>query len=151
MVYQWNLPGLYSVSAQDAGQELERIYDERGKLDPPDIVEESRPDGAVLHPCFEWRDEVAAEKYREEQARHICRCIVRVEERENKEPLVCRAVLNVQGSYHPISVIVRENDKYNELLQSAKRELASFRKKFAVLSDRGELKAVFEAIDAVDE
>lgn len=148
MTYQWKLPGLYDVPAQDAGTELERIYQQNGKIDPADIVNESRPETAVLHPCFEWRDEIAAEKWRERQARGICNCIIVVEEQEDKPPIAVRAFFHTQGSYHPTPVIIQEEDKYNDLYQSALRELTAFRKKFSILSDREGLAAIFTAIDA---
>lgn len=148
MIYDWKLPGLYSVPAQDAGEELMRIHAERGKIEPSDVVDESRPMGAVLHPCFEWRDEVAAEKWREQQARGICNNIVVSVEQEKRPPLTVRAVMHVQGAYHPTSVIIRQEDKYQELYQTALRELEAFRKKFRVLSERESLVAIFDAIDA---
>lgn len=147
MVYDWKVKGLYPVAAQDAGEELERIYDEHGKIEPAEVVNESRPETAVLHPCFEWRDDVAAEKYREEQARGICRCIVVTKEEKGKEPIEVRAIMNVQGEYHPTQVIIQHEDKYNALYQSALRELESFKKKFYILSDIERLKYVFDAID----
>ena len=148
MVYQWKIPGLYSVSAQAAGEELEKIYRERGALEPANIVDASRPENAVLHPCFEWRDDVAAEKWREQQARGICNCIITVEERKDKEPIAVRAFFHAQGSYHPTPVIIREDDKFNDLYQSALREFVAIREKFSMLSDREDLRAIFSAIDA---
>lgn len=61
------------------------------------------------------------------------------------------AVFNVQGSYHPTEVIVREADKYNDLCRSALRELEAFRKKYLVLSDYKLLEGVFSAIDAATD
>lgn len=72
MVYKWKIPGVIPVDAQTAGEELQRIYQEKGGLNPSDIVEESRHDSAPLHPCFEWDDETAAEKYRQTQAMQLC-------------------------------------------------------------------------------
>lgn len=148
MVYRFRVDGLYSVPAQAVGEELERIYNERGKIDPADVVDVSRPEDAVLHPCFEWRDEIAAEKYREEQARALVRCVVAVQETDGKKPVEVRAFFHVQETYHPTSVIIQEEDKYTTLLQTALGELAAFRKKYAVLSERDELKEMFAAIDA---
>ena len=67
MIYKWKVAGLMPVDAQTAGEELNRIYTKNGALNPADIVDESRPEDAPLHDCFEWRDDVAAEKYREQQ------------------------------------------------------------------------------------
>lgn len=74
MVFEWKMKGLYPVAAQAAGMELERIYKDHGRCDAADVVDESRPEEAVLHPCFEWRDHVAAEFYRQQQARNLA-CI----------------------------------------------------------------------------
>jgi len=56
------------VDAQTAGEELDRIRQEHGTLEPGTVVDESRPDEAPLHPVFEWHDPKAAELYREHQA-----------------------------------------------------------------------------------
>lgn len=149
MVYDWKVPCLYSVSAQDAGEELERIYGERGKIDAADVVDDSRPVDAVLHPCFEWRDDIAAEKYREQQARKILTCLVTVRELEGNDSVQVRALFHVQGTYQPTQVIIQNTDKYNALYQTAIKELSAFRKKFSIISDRDELKEIFSAIDSV--
>lgn len=143
MTYQWKLPGLMPVDAQVAGEELHRIYQEKGRLDAPDIVDESRPVDAPLHPCFEWNDVVAAEKYRETQAQNIVRSVVVVHENQSNEPVEVRAFVNVQETYRPIEVVVNSEEQMKELLKSAFSELKSFEKKYAALS---QLAPVFEAI-----
>ena len=143
LIYQWKLPGLMPVDAQTAGEELQRIYQEKGRLDAPDIVDESRPVDAPLHPCFEWNDVVAAEKYRETQAQNIVRSVVVVHENQSNEPVEVRAFVNVQETYRPIEVVVNSEEQMKELLKSAFSELKSFEKKYAALS---QLAPVFEAI-----
>jgi hypothetical protein len=67
------------VDADVALIELERIRIEYGgKLKPVNILKESEPKEAVLHPMFEWRNSVAANEYRLWQARELARS-VRVE------------------------------------------------------------------------
>lgn len=144
MVYEWKMPGLYSIPAQEAGEELDRIYQDRGKLDAADVVDESRPVEAVLHPCFEWDDPKAAELYRQQQARNIINCVVTVKETKGGGEVTTRAYEHVQGAYHPINVIFQCMDKSEELLQTAFRELQAFRKRFQTIS---ELAPVFDAID----
>jgi hypothetical protein len=63
------------ISVSIAAEELERIRKGRGDFyQPQDIVNESRPAHALLHPAFEWNDDVAAKRYRVDQARYIpCR------------------------------------------------------------------------------
>lgn len=143
MVYSWKLPGLYAVSAQAAGEELQRIYTERGRMDAQDIVEESRPESAPLHPCFEWDDAVAAEKYRCHQARQIVCSIIVQQDAGEAEPVTVRAFVNVEETYRPISVVVNSEEQMDELLTTALSELKSFERKYATLS---KLRPVFEAI-----
>ena len=143
MTYQWKLPGLMPVDAQTAGEELNRIYQEKGRLDAPDIVSESRPTSAPLHPCFEWDDEVAAEKYREVQAGNLIRSITVVHETPTHEPVEVRAFVKPLETYAPIEVVVNSEEQMAALLETALAELKAFEKKYATLS---KLSSVFEEI-----
>lgn len=135
MVYQWKVSGIIPVDAQVAGEELDRIYQENGKLEPSKIVEESRLETAPLHKCFEWNDEVAAEKYRENQAQTIIRMITTVVETDNKKPVEVRAFVSTENDYEPITVVLNSEDKKMALLDDAKRELKMFINKYETLSE----------------
>ena len=134
MVYQFKLPGLYPVSAQTAGEELHRIYTDKGHLKPADVVDESRPTSAPLHACFEWNDELAAEKYREAQAGNLIRSITVVHETPAPEPIEVRAFVKTLETYAPIEVVVNSEEQMAALLESALAELKAFEKKYATLS-----------------
>ena len=149
MIYQWKLPGIMPVDAQTAGNELERIYSERGDISPAAVVDDSRPEAAPLHSCFEWDDAAAAEKYRETQARLIIRSIVTVgESNRSAAPIETRAFVSADscGGYKPISVVVNHPEQLDCLLDRALRELEAFRQKYAVLK---QLTPVFAAIDSL--
>ena len=148
MVYQWKLPGVMPVDAQTAGDELERIYRERGSVSPSAVVDESRPESAPLHSCFEWNDAAAAEKYRETQASCIIRSIVTVCEGEQRTPIETRAFVkaSTDGGYRPISVVVDDAEQLDALLSTALRELEAFRRKYAALE---QLRPVIAAIDSL--
>lgn len=150
MLYKWKLPGMYPVDANTAGEEISAIYNEKGRCDPADVVERSRPETAPLHSCFEWDDAEAAEKYREEQARGMIRSLSVVVESvpEVEAPVTVRAFHHVEHTYQPISVVVNDADKMKELLQRAMCELDSFKKKYSQLS---ELKPIFREIDKLAE
>jgi hypothetical protein len=83
-----------NVSAKVAGEriaEIEAAND--GHLTPSCVVDDSRPEEAPLHPCFEWDDEVAAEKYRVEEARRLIRNVyIEVENEEGRETPVLHHV-----------------------------------------------------------
>lgn len=143
MTYQWKVPGIMPVDAQTAGNELQRIYERDGVIEPETVVAESRTPSAPLHSCFEWNDEKAAHKYRITQAQNIIRAIVVVDEAKQPET---RAFVNVQREYHPVSVVVRNPEKREILLQNALNELRWFERKYNTLQ---ELSNVFAAIKEV--
>lgn len=145
MTYKWKLPGIVPVEAQVAGEELDRIYQKYGELQPSAIVDESRDSSAPLHKCFEWDDQTAAEKYRETQAKEIVRQITVVSETTGKQPNV-RAFVHVEGTYKPIDVVLRNEDNTAELLSNALRELKAFREKYNSLSA---LRPVFDALEQI--
>lgn len=98
---------------------------------------------AISQTCFEWDDEKAAHKYRITQAQNIIRAIVVVDEAKQPET---RAFVNVQREYHPVSVVVRNPEKREILLQNALNELRWFERKYNTLH---ELSNVFAAIEEV--
>lgn len=146
MIYKWKIPNLLPVDAQTAGEELDRIYRENGRLEPARIVDESRDSAAPLHPCFEWDDVVAAEKYRQTQAQMIVRSIVTVQEKPNRELVETRAFVSVRQEYKPIEVVTSSEEQMQELLRTALAELMAFRRKYSILS---ELAGVMRAIEEV--
>lgn len=144
MTYQWKVPGIMPVDAQTAGNELQRIYERDGVIEPETVVEESKIPSAPLHSCFEWDDEKAAHEYRITQARGIIRAIVSVDETEQSPET--RAFVSVEREYHPVSVVIRNPEKRDILLQNALNELHWFEKKYNSLC---ELSGVFSAIKEV--
>lgn len=145
MTYQWKTPYLMPVDAQKAGEELDRIFSKIGALDPSSVVDESRPATAPLHPCFEWDDAIAAEKYRETQASCIIRNITVVSE-NSEQPNEVRAFVHVQKTYQPIRIVLSDEEKMAEMLQNAVRELRSFQDKYKSLKA---LEPVFNAIEGL--
>lgn len=144
MTYQWKVPGIMPVDAQTAGNELQRIYERDGVIEPGTVVLESESPSAPLHSCFEWDNEKAAHKYRITQAQGIIRAIVSVNETEKSQET--RAFVSVEREYHPVSVVIRNPEKRDILLQNALNELHWFEKKYNSLC---ELSGVFSAIKEV--
>lgn len=147
MVYQWKTGSRHKVSAAVAAEVMDRLAEEE-RLNPAELVEESRPEDAPLHSEFEWDDSVAAEKYRETQAGELIRhLVVRIEANDQEYPT--RQYFMVQPEakiYEPIQVILKDEDKTAMLLDQAKRELQAFKAKYAGLK---ELSEVIRAIDSV--
>lgn len=147
MIYKFKSGTRLNVSAQAAG-ELCAELESQGKLTPHEVVEASRPDDAPLHAAFEWNDEIAAERFRESQASYIIRSVEVVIEGTNKKTraFVSVHVTEDRREYHEISKVLSIRDERELLLEDAKRELTSFKNKYAVLE---ELADVFAAIDKV--
>ena len=146
----------WGVSAQTAGEELEKIEARDGEITPSAVVDAARPEDSALHKVFEWDDEKAAEQYRLHQAQHFIRCIVvkPVENDEVKEPV--RMFVNRNptdegqvkaGSYINYRSAFENPDSREVILRNAKHELQVFRNKYNQLK---ELAKVFEAIDELE-
>ena len=145
MVYTWKEGARCSIRAQIAGEVCEEL-EKKGELTAKNLVEVSRPEDAPLHNAFNWNDEEAAELYREEQGRRIIRCLVVVPENNT---VTTRAYFNIvtqEPEYHSINAILESRDKYEVLMETALKELASFKKKYAILK---KLQPVFDAIDEI--
>lgn len=70
--YQWKLKGMAKgIDPDEAIKELERIESIYGALTPDNILKESQDEDAILHPLFQWEDDLAAHAYRVQQARFI--------------------------------------------------------------------------------
>ena len=148
MIYAWKDAGRlrFKTDAQVAGEVCSRLEQE-GRLTGKALVEVSRPTDAPLHDEFIWDDTIAAEKYRESQARDIISHISVVSE-SAKEPI--RAFLNVSVGnpvFDSINVIVRNEDKYAALCKRALAELISFQKRYSMISKLDKLTSIIEELE----
>lgn len=138
--------------AQPAGELMAKLESE-GRLTAKELVNESRPEDAPLHDYFVWDNEVAAERYREEQGRQIMQAIVEVDDSvELEEPHYVKAFYAVEQSgenYWHIDTIVQDEDKSEKLYQFALKELRQIERRYEIIRDR--LAAVFDAIDNLQE
>lgn len=92
---------------------LDELYQAQGEVTPTAVVDMARPEDAVLHPAFEWDDEVAAEEYRLWQARNMVRCLVVVNDNtaeETPQYVHVRVANQDEGRYLPASVVVADVD-----------------------------------------
>ncbi len=81
--------------AQKYGEELEQIAkDNKGKIQPINVVENAEDKNSILHNYFVWDDTEAAKKYRIQQARELINHVVEVVVIEGK-PQTQRSFFNV--------------------------------------------------------
>jgi hypothetical protein len=146
MTYKWKDGSRIKADPQKAIAQMQAL-EQAGNLSAKGLLDANRPEDAPLHNEFEWNDGVAAEKYREQQARHIINSIVMVQ--EDAQPV--RNFFKVSdgnSNYTSLSVIMERQDTREALLRQARRELAAFEMKYKVLE---ELAGVFNEIHKVEE
>lgn len=120
------------------------------------VIKEAHKKGTALHEDFEKRglfDATKAMKFAQlTYAGMILRQYKVWVSVEDKEPVNVRALVSLttdrkhEGGYRPIVNVMSDTEKRETLLEDARRDLATFKKKYAVLS---ELAPVFAAIDQV--
>lgn len=142
---EWKIKGLYKADAETVYKEITALGE---SFSPADIVEAARNESSELHKCFEWDDSIAAEKYREHQARMvIAQLVVRTETTDNT-PVSVRVIssANAMNSYMPTKMLIRSESEYADLLERAKRELRAFQQKYITVV---ELQDIFAMIDTL--
>ena len=149
MIYKWKT-NYHKVKPDVAGAELERIEKSIG-LTAKNVVKESRPSDAPLHKEFTWDDSIAAEKFREQEARVLIGDIV-IEINGDEESVITRGFVNLSApsnktsNYESIGKVLVDEEKTTALLESAKREMKCFKAKYSTLK---ELAGVFNEMDKV--
>ena len=144
-VITWSIKDIFKADAQKCAEEIRSIGDE---VRAEQVLELARNEKTELHKCFEWRDDVAAEKYRLFQAQRVIKLLVIKDDTdpEDKTPIRFAYKTVSNEGYKPTEIILQREDEYRELLKRALAELQAFKNKYARLS---ELEEVFEAIDAL--
>ena len=118
------------VDANVVGKELERIADKHDGIRAQDVVDESTPEDAVLHPCFTWDDQIAANEHRKHQARSIVRSVrVVYPDKEESEPAFVHvrheSEEDAVGSYQRSRVVASNFSLYENAWRAARERLAS--------------------------
>lgn len=123
-----------------------KVHDELSSLEnvtPKAIVEKARDENTELHACFEWDDSIAAQKHREQQARIMLSQLIVVRNKADKKNVTpVRLYVNIKKhsqTYEPISVVVKDKDKYEQMLNRARLELVAFTNKYNTLAEFKEL------------
>jgi hypothetical protein len=126
--------------------ELLRIWDERGQLSAPIVVQEAAPAASPLHAQFEWDDSVAGEKYRLRQAGDLIRShkvtITRVRAEGTVEDHHIRQWMperlavpesGTPGNYVPVDTVTAPGQVV--LLQKMQRDIQSLRRRYEHLQE----------------
>ena len=176
--YAWKnerTAAFYHATAEQAHEAFEEIRRRDGKLTPAAVVDSARPEESVLHEDFEWRDDVAAEKYRQGQARQMVGAVRIV--REERPPV--RAYVNVKvvsspplkaadcireedeeleqptaeeenegRCYMPLEEVLEKPDLCNQMMADARRDAQTYKQKYSTLAS---LANIMQATDQTFE
>ena len=155
--YTW-VNSNFKVPAQLVGETVVRLADSHGGVCPPTaLIEEAKPEDHPLHGLFEWRDDVAAEAFRRQQARGIInsiRVVAAIDDGSAPAPTFPAFVSvskisedGVSRGYKPLSVVVSQPEEYAQVLAEAGAAFGALRRRYAALKEFG---PVFEALDQLD-
>jgi len=154
MNYAWTNGARLRGDPQTVGDELSRIKERNGgQFKPADVVKMAKAKRSVLHQYFDWDDSTASEKYRLEQAKYLIRCVhVLVVTEDQEEPRTVRAFVSIEQdesrSYMDTQTVLSNSELREQMLESAHKELVSFRQKY---KDLKELESIFDAMDNIFE
>ncbi|MFW6342878.1 MAG: hypothetical protein ACOC00_07650 [Halothiobacillaceae bacterium] len=131
--YTWRESArIKGVSAQAAGETLDRIAARDGSVTPAAVVDEARPKDSPIHSCFEWRDKVAAEAHRKYQARHLIRSVRVVDAVTKSETpgfVHVRAASEYRpGAYYRPDAVVKDLDLFERAISEAEAKLVAARR-----------------------
>jgi len=119
-----------------------------------EVLEEAKSPGSPLHDFFEWKDRVAGEKWRLQQARHLIAAVrVYVVDSEGKKFPMRRFVsVSVDGDDGPVrrytSVfrVLKDHDFRTQQIEQAVADLENWLKRYHAYS---ELKSVRKEISVI--
>lgn len=127
------------ADAQVIGLALEKINQQNeGMLKPQAVVDAARNKRNPLHKHFEWDDEIAAEQYRQDQARHIIRIVRVVDEDSEEGTQRAYQSVNIVGSgksYRSVADIKSSAEFQAAILKQADRDLEAFQRRYRQLTE----------------
>lgn len=141
--YSWKKGGpIPAISAQVFGETVERIAGSLTSAKPAAMVEEARSPTSPIHGAFEWRDGVAAERYREVQARHFIGALQIVRVQFGEGPTISnRAFFSVATEagtgYVPHDRIMNDQDLKKQVLDDARAYFENGIRKFGAVMGLG--------------
>ena len=128
-----------AANAQRIGEALAEIKQRtKGKCNSKTVLDVARNRKHYLHQFFEWRNTVAAEKYRQEQARELMSCVDIVEGKGNREkrlPAFVSLIDRGGRGYHTIGEILDSEHLQDLALRQAEADLESYERRLAVFHE----------------
>jgi hypothetical protein len=155
MVYKFASGFQVRGDPQVIGDRLEMIRVKRGgRLTAQDVLADGTRKTSPLHDHFEWRDSVAAERYRLSQAGYLIRAVVVAADSDGEPFTPVRAFVAVSDDdtengpqrFTHICQAMRDEATCEDVISRAKADLDAWRARYAALRAFAD---VFAAIDAM--
>jgi hypothetical protein len=127
-------------NAQKIGEALSIIKDQtKGQCTSQTVLDavKGKPKN-YLHRFFDWKDDVAAEKWRKVQARELMNCINIVDlsqGRERKLPAFVSIVDRAGHSYHRVDQIMNSTHLTDLALRQAEADMESYERRLMQFAD----------------
>jgi len=140
------------ADAQVVGQMVEDICEANGTFVPRELWTQCKGKGHELHEAFEWNNKQCGDKYRDEQARMMGRCIrvvtLKDDDTHETRPLVIKSKPDKEGNgYKLLTVAMGNKDDREYILNQALAGLKQWRKKW---SDLNTMAKAYDTVKAVD-
>lgn len=140
--------------AKAVGEHLEILRKEhKGELTPDDVLADAKHDNSPLHSFFEWDDTAASRAHRLAQARGLIRSVVAVyvDDEKIKPAIRAKAYVHVNEPqaphYREMNHAMSQSKTRQIVLQSAWRELQSWRQRYKDMKEFADLIAVIDDVE----
>lgn len=132
-IYEWKNGRSYKQNPQKVGEFIEKTEGKEGNIIPQRLVELAKNPKCILHEMFTWDDDIAAERFRESQARDILGSLKYTITELGVEQI--RAFVNIrndtEGSVYKSTERVLSNPSdLQYVIEQAKKELLAFTNKY---------------------
>lgn len=122
------------MSTSGLRDQLQTIYDRRGRLTPALVVDEARDASHPLHHRFEWDNTVAGARWREQQAHELIRSVkisYATQTGAVKDVRAFHAVRQPTGHvYEPVERVVTDDVMRQVVLADMERQWRELRRRF---------------------
>ena len=132
----WKIDGIFKADPQKVADEISALGDE---VTPDELVKAAKNEQSELHKCFDWDNDIAAEKWRKYQARQImCFLIIKNEDENDGQntPPVRFMYKTDSGGYKQSKMVFKVDSEYQKLLQRVDGELRAIKKKYSHIQER---------------
>lgn len=137
-------PGAYTKDPNQVGAHIDLLRkQQKGELEPINVVDDARNPSSPLHSFFEWDDSAAAEAHRLHQARGLIRSVVAVYVSATEPAKRTKAFVHIpeKGAphYRAADHAMSQAKTRAMVLQRAWRELQEWKRRYKDLKEFADL------------